>query len=91
MSIVQVMAKATRAVIHAIAAANAENSTKQSTGPKEEGPLMNQPTFNCDTDNKYNELKNFSLEVNNVFKLYNTPDIKKIAVKKWLGKKDYSC
>ena len=49
---------------------------------------MKQPTFIWDTEDKYNELKNFRVEVYNVFKSYDMPDIKKTAlIKNWLGRK----
>ena len=50
--------------------------------------MMKQTTFNWDTDDKYNELKNFRLEVYNVFKSYDMPDVEKMAlIKNWLGRK----
>ena len=57
-------------------------------GPKVDGLMMKQPTFNWDMDDKYNELKNFRLGVNNVFKLYTMTNIEMAAkLKKWLGRK----
>ena len=41
---------------------------------------MKQPTFDWDTEDKYNELKNFRLEVYNVFKSHDMPDIQKTAL-----------
>ena len=39
-------------------------------------------------DDKYYKLKNFRLEVNNIFRSYNTPHTEQLAiVKKWLGRK----
>ena len=88
MSITQVAAKAMRAAIQAIAAPNAENSTRQSVEPKVGRLMMKQTTFNWDTEDTCNELKNFRSEVNNVLKSYNIPDIEKIAIiKNWLGRK----
>ena len=50
--------------------------------------MMKQPTFDWDTEDKYNELKNFRLEVYNVFKLHDTPDIEKtLVIKNWLCRK----
>ena len=53
------------------------------------GPMMKQTTFDWYTEDKYNELKNPRLEVYNVFKSYDMPDIEKTAlIKSWLGRKD---
>ena len=41
---------------------------------------MKQPNFNCKAEDKYNELKNFRLEVKNIFKPYNTPQTEQLAV-----------
>ena len=41
-------------------------------GPRLDKPMMKQLTFNWEAEDKYNELKNFRLEVNNTFKLYST-------------------
>ena len=46
-----------RAAIQAIAEANAENSARQSMVPKVGGPMIKQPKFNWDMEDKYNELK----------------------------------
>ena len=67
--------------------ASEQVSTGQHMGPKV-GPMMKQPTFDWDTEDKYNKLKNFRLEVYNFFKSYNMPDIEKTAlIKNWLGRK----
>ena len=67
--------------------ASKQISARQSMGPKV-GPMMKQPTFNWDTEDKYSELKNFRLEVHNVFKSYDMPDIEKTAlIKNWLVRK----
>ena len=57
MRITQVASEVIRAVIQAITAANMENSTRQSMGPKVSGPMMKQPTFSWDMEDKYNQLK----------------------------------
>ena len=90
MRVTQMAADATSTAIQVIAAANIENSTRQSVGPKVGGPVMKQPTFKMDTEDKYDELKNFRLKINGVFKLYNMPDIENIAIKKLTGKY-YNC
>ena len=57
-------------------------------GPKIDGPVMKQPTFNWEVDDKHNELKTFRLEVNNVLSAYSTPQTEQLAiVKNWLGRK----
>ena len=49
---------------------------------------MKQPTFNWEADDKYNQLKTFRLEVNNIISMYNTPKTEQLAiVKNWLGRK----
>ena len=49
---------------------------------------MKQPTFEWDDEDKYNELKIFRLEVNNILSTYNTLQTYKLAlVKNWLGRK----
>ena len=54
-------------------------SAQQSLGTKI-GAMMKQPTFNWETEDKYNELKNFRLDVYTVFKLYDMPDREKTSV-----------
>ena len=67
--------------------ASEQISTRQSMGPKT-GPMMNQPTFNWDTEDKYYDLKNFRLQLYNVFKSYDMQDMEKTAIiKNWLGRK----
>ena len=56
--------------------ASKQTNARQSMGPKV-GPMIKQPTFNWDTEDKCNELKNFTLEVYNVFKSHDMPDIEK--------------
>ena len=46
---------------------------------------MKQPNFNWESEGKYNELKNFRLEVNNIFKSYNTPQTEQLAIVKKIG------
>ena len=40
-------------------------------GPKLGGPSLKQPTFAWSSTDKYAELRNFKLEVNNIFQMYN--------------------
>ena len=53
--------------------ASEQISARQSMGCKVQ-PMMKQPTFYWDTDDKYNELTNFRLGLYNVFKSYDMPD-----------------
>ena len=59
--------EAARAAILAMAAARTERT--QNVGPRLERHIMKQPTFNWEAEVKYNELKNTSLEVNNISNL----------------------
>ena len=54
------------AAIQAMAAAGTERS--QNTGPRLSRPAIKQSNFNCKAEDKYNKLKNFRIEVNNIFK-----------------------
>ena len=57
-------------------------------GPKLGSPAMKQPMFNWEAEDKYNELKTFKLEVNNILSTYNSPQNEQLAmVKKLAGKK----
>ena len=52
------------------------------------GPIMKQPTFDWDAEDKYSELKIFSQEVHNILSTYNTLQADKLAlVKNCLGRK----
>ena len=66
--------------------ASEQISTRQNMGPKV-GPMMKQPTYSWKTEDKHS-LKNFRLELYNVFKLYDMPDIEKTAlIKNRIGRK----
>ena len=57
-------------------------------GPQIGRPVMKQPSFNWETDDKYSELKNFRFEVNNIITSYNIPYAEQLAiVENWLGRK----
>ena len=61
---------------------------QSTTGPKIGRPAMKQPTFNWEADDKYNKLKTFRLEVNNILSTYCMPQTEQLAiVKNWLGTK----
>ena len=76
--IAQAVAEAMKAAIQAMAAAG--NERAQNTGPRLGRPTMKQPNFNWEAEDKYNKLKNFRLEVNNIFKSYNTPQAEQIPI-----------
>ena len=48
--------------------------------PRPGGPTIKQPNFNWEAEDKYIELKNFRLEVNNIFKSFNTPQAEQLAI-----------
>ena len=77
-AIVEVVAEVTRVAIQAMAAATAER-LQSVVGPKIGRPAMKQWSLNWEADNKYSELKNFRLEVNNIITSYNTPHIEQLA------------
>ena len=45
---------------------------------------MKQPTFNWEAEDKYNELKNFRLDVNNIFKSHSMTQAEQITIIKKL-------
>ena len=71
-AIAKAVAEVTKAAIQAMAAATVERQQSM-TGPKIGRPAMKQPSFNWKADDKYSELKNFRLEVNNILAVYSTP------------------
>ena len=54
--IAQAVVETTRAAIQAMTVAGAERA--QNVGPRLGKPMMKQPYFNLEADDKYNELKN---------------------------------
>ena len=85
-AITKAVTESTRIVIQAMAAAATERS--QSVGPKIGRSVMKEPRFNWEGHDKYNEHKNFRLEVNNMFVSYNTPHTEQLTIVKcWLGRK----
>ena len=84
--IAQAVAEVARAPIQAMGAAGAERT--KNMGPRIGGPIIEQPTFSWEAEDKCNDLKHFRLEVNNIFKSYSTPHAKQLAItKNWLGRK----
>ena len=59
------VAEATGAAIQAMAVATAERPQSMA-GPKIGKPAMKQATFSQEAEDKYNKLKTFKLEVNNI-------------------------
>ena len=81
------IAKAVAEATRAMPAAMAERP-QSIAGPKLGRPVMKQPSFNGEADNKYSELKTFRLEINNILTTYNTPQADQLRmVKNWLGRK----
>ena len=72
------MAEAKRLAMQAMAVAGAEITPN--VGPRLGGPIMKQPTFNLGAEDKYNELKSFRLEANNIFKFYSKSKAEQIAI-----------
>ena len=74
----QAVAEAMTATVQAMAKAGTERS--QNMLPRLGIPAMKQPNFNWKAEYKYNELKNFRLELNNIFKSCDTPQTEKLAI-----------
>ena len=55
-------------------------SEPTSTGPKFGGPTVRQPTFDWGSTDRYAELRNFRLEVNNILQFYNISNTEKTAI-----------
>ena len=77
-AIVQAVVEATNAAILGMAVAEAERT--QNVEPRPGRPVMKQPMFNWETEDKYNVLINFIQEVNNIFKLYSMEQAEQIAI-----------
>ena len=74
----QAAAEATRAAVQAIAVAGAERP--QNVGPRLGRPVMKQPNFIWEAEDKYNTFKNFRLVVNNIFKLCSKPQTEQLVI-----------
>ena len=72
------VAEVMRAAIQTMAAAG--NERAQNAGPKLGSPTMKHPNFNWEAEDKYNKLKNVRVEVNNIFRYYNTPQAYQLAI-----------
>ena len=73
------VAEATRGIIQNMDVARAERT--QNTGPRLDGPMLKQPAFNWEAEDKHSKLKNFILEVNNVFTLYSMSQAEQVTRK----------
>ena len=78
-TITKAVAEAMRVAIQTMAATAAERP-QSVAGPKIGGPAMKQPTFKSGKEDKYSELKTFTLEVNNILSTYNTLQVEKLAM-----------
>ena len=84
-AITKAVAEATRATIQTMMELHQRQEVR---GPTLGGPVLKQPQFNWEADDKYTEWKAFSLEVRNVLSTYNAHEQEKIAmIKNWLGRK----
>ena len=90
LAISQAATEATKAIVQVMAAAGADESTKPRSktvnmGPRLGRPSDKQPSFNLIVKDKYAEVRNFRLEVKNIFKTYNTSNAGKVTIiKNWL-------
>ena len=62
--IIQAVAKAVRAAFQTMVTAS--TSRQDNAGHKMSGSIMKQPTFNWNARDKYEELRNFKLEISKV-------------------------
>ena len=46
-----------------------QNRKNTNVGPRLGGPLMKPPEFNWEAEDEYSELRNFTLEINNIFQV----------------------
>ena len=84
---VQVAAEAARAVVQAMTMSPADNNQRaQNAGCKLDRPIMNQPTFNWGSTDKYAELRNFKMEEKYVSKLLYKSSRKSAHYKKKLAR-----
>ena len=82
-AISQAAVETARAVIEAMVVARTDNIDRmQNAVPMIGGPIMQQPRFHWEAQDKYSKLKNFILEINNIFESYNMPQTERIAISK---------
>ena len=59
----------------------------QNAGPKLDRPVMKQPMFDWSSTDKYAELRNFKIEVKNMFQTSSISQAERVAItKNWLGR-----
>ena len=80
-AIAKAVVEVIRMAIQAIAAATTERQQNMA-GPTISGPAMKQLNFHWEVDDKYSKLKNFKVEVNNIFASYNTLHVEQLAIVK---------
>ena len=80
-AIVKAVAEAMRVVIQAKVAATGE-CMQSTAGPTLGSPTMKQPMFSWEAEDKYNKLKIFKLQVNNILSTYNSTQNEQLAVVK---------
>ena len=78
-AIAKAVAEVMKAAIQVMAAVTAVRP-QSVMGPKIGRHAMKQPSFNWEADDKYSNLKNFRLEVNNIISSYNTPHAEQLAI-----------
>ena len=78
-TIAKAVVETTRLTIQAMSVATTERS-QSPAGPKIGGPAMKQPNFSWEAGDKYSKLKDFRLEVNNIFASYITPHAEQLAI-----------
>ena len=84
-AVAQAVAKTARAAIQALTMAEAERL--QYTRPKVGGPIIGQLTFNCNSIDKYAELRNFRLEVKSMLQSYRISNVERVPIiKNLLGR-----
>ena len=69
--VIQVAAEAARGEVQAMAMASVDNNQRAENGePKLDRPIMRELKFDWSSTDKYAELKNFKIEVKNMFQNY---------------------
>ena len=85
-TIAQIAAEAAGMVVQSMAMPMAENN-QMNVGPKKGSLLMRQPMFDWHSSDKYAELRNLRMEVNNMFQNYNIKQTERVSIiKNWLDR-----
>ena len=79
-AIAQAVAWAARAAVKAMPVARTDNGERNNAVPKIGRPVMKQPIFDWETEDKCSKLKNFIPEVNNVFESSNMLQTERVGV-----------